>query len=125
MYAYQYRDSIYIETNNLLNEKQGGFRKYSTINSILEFTHEIYNVLNNRNVSLATFIDFSKAFDTVNHFILLEKLKIYGVDGVNFLWIQNYLSNRKQNTIVNSTISDYLLSSTKVNFRTYIILNLY
>ena len=99
----------YFENNELLNKKQGGFRKKnSTINSISEFTHEIFRAINNKHISLATFIDFSKAFDTVNHIILLEKLKIYGIKNNNFQWIQNYLTNRQQSTIVNGTVSNPL-----------------
>ena len=101
------RLSQYLENNNILNKKQGGFRKNnSTINSVSEFSHEIYEAINHKNISLATFIDFSKAFDTVNHQILLEKLKICGVNNNNKNWIQNYLSNRKQSTVVNGSISD-------------------
>ena len=101
------RLSQYLENNKILNKKQGGFRKNnSTINSVSEFSHEIYEAINHKNISLATFIDFSKAFDTVNHQILLEKLKICGINNNNKNWIQNYLSNRKQSTVVNGSISD-------------------
>ena len=51
----------YLETNEILNKKQGGFRKNnSTINSVSEFTHEIFSVINSSHISLATFIDFLK-----------------------------------------------------------------
>ena len=59
-------------------------------------------------ISLATFIDFSKAFDTVNHNILLEKLKICGIINNNKLWIENYLNGRQQCTMVNGSVSNYL-----------------
>ena len=99
----------YFETNELLNKKQGGFRKNnSTINSVSEFSHEIFTAINNRDISLATFIDFSKAFDTVNHKILIKKIKNYGIKNNNLLWLENYLFNRKQSTIVNGKTSDYL-----------------
>ena len=99
----------YLEFNEILNKKQGGFRKNSsTINSISEFTHEMFSAINNRDISLATFIDFSKAFDTVNHKILINKLRHYGINGKNLSWVENYLLNRKQCTIVNGKSSDYL-----------------
>ena len=103
------RLSNYLENNNILNKKQGGFRKNnSTINSVSEFSHEIYDAINSKNISLATFIDFSKAFDTVNHKILLEKLKICGIITENKTWVENYLFQRQQCSVVNGSISDQL-----------------
>ena len=68
------RLSEYLENNKILNKNQGGFRKNnSTMNSVSEFSHEIYDAINSKNISLATLIDFSKAFDTVNHQILIQK----------------------------------------------------
>ena len=74
----------YLEDNHILTDKQGGFRKNnSTINTVTNFTHEIYSAINNHEISLTTFIDFSKAFDTVNHDILLAKLKLLGIKNNN------------------------------------------
>ena len=102
------RLSTCFETNIFLNKKQGGFRKNnSTINSVSEFSHEIYSAINTRDVSLATFIDFFKAFDTVNHKILINKLKVYGIKNNNFSWLEDYLFNRNRCTIVNGISSDY------------------
>ena len=53
-------------------------------------------------------LDLKKAFDTVNHQILLEKLKLYGVDAHAFLWFTSYLSDRKQCTYVNGSLSSCL-----------------
>ena len=100
------RISTYLEDNNILYKKQGAFRKNnSTINSVSEFT------INSTNTSLATFIDFLKAFGTVNHCILLEKLKKYGIKNTNLAWLQNYLAKRQQCTTINGNTSDHLYIS--------------
>ena len=102
------RISNFLENHTLLDPNQGGFRKNnSTINSISNFTDHIYNSINEKQVSISVFIDFSKAFDTVNHKILLEKLKHLGIKHNSLLWIKNYLTNRQQRTMINNVYSDY------------------
>ena len=91
------RLNVFFELNNTLNPNQGGFRKnQSTTNTTAKFLNTIYEAINNKEYSIATYIDFSKAFDTVPHDILLKKLKIYGIKGKNLRWIKSYLTNRKQ-----------------------------
>ncbi len=58
--------------------------------------NNLTSALNKKQISIAIFCDLRKAFDTVNHDILLDKLKNLGVRGVELLWFKNYLSNRKQ-----------------------------
>ena len=94
--------STYLETNGLLDERQGEFRKgHSTISTIAEFTDDLFEDINNNQLTLATFIDLRKAFDTVNHFILLQKLLKLGIKDKIFEWVKSYLSKRSQCTIVN------------------------
>ena len=50
------------------------------------------------NTPAIIFLDIKKAFDTVDHKILIDKLKFYGIDGTVILWIENYLTGRKQAT---------------------------
>ena len=87
----------YLTKNKLINEKQFGFRsKHSTNHALISITEKIKSLMDDNNVVCAIFIDLEKAFDTVNHKILVDKLKHYGLRGnVNKL-IQSYLSNRKQ-----------------------------
>ena len=102
------RINIFCDINNIINENQGGFRKnHSTISTVANFTNDIYSSINKKQYSIATFIDFSKAFDTVNHNILFLKLQKLGIKGNVLKLLQNYLTNRKQKTIVNNTESEF------------------
>ena len=87
----------FLNENEILNDKQFGFRAgYSVEHAILEPIDEVSNAFDNNNFVLGVFIDLSKAFDTLDHNILLEKLSIYGVKGNNLKWFHSYLSNWKQ-----------------------------
>ena len=102
--------SQYLETNKLLNENQGGFRKgKSTISTIAAFTDDILKGLNEKQYTVACFIDLRKAFDTINHEILLKKIVAFGVTDKIKLWITNYLKNRQQKCTVNGRTSSELL----------------
>ena len=73
---------MFCDENDIINENQGGFRKkHSTILTVANFTNNIYQSINRKQYSIATFIDFSKAFDTVNHDILFLKLQKIGIKG--------------------------------------------
>ena len=89
----------FITVNSLLNEHQFGFRKgHSTIQPVLHFLNHVGNSYNKTNpeLTMGIFIDLKKAFDTVSHNILIQKLRHYGLRGVVGDWLKNYLSNRKQ-----------------------------
>jgi len=87
----------FLSSNNILYEYQFGFRKFhSTSMALIDVVDNIFEHLDNRDIGVSIRIDLQKAFDTLNHEILLKKLDKYGIRGVMFDWIQDYLSNRQQ-----------------------------
>ena len=86
---------------------QFGFRqKHSTSLALLEVMDMCYQNLDSDQKIVAIFFDLQKAFDTVDHPILLQKLYNSGIRGVMYNWVNSYLSNRKQYTVVNGVIFD-------------------
>ena len=78
-------------------KSQFGFRKdHSTYMPLLVLIDEIINALDSGEVAVGVFLDFSKAFDTVNHKILLEKLYHYGIRDKAYAWLKSYLCDRNQ-----------------------------
>ena len=101
------RLSNFFESNLILSPTQFGFRKnMSTEDAIISLTKSLYSSLNNKYHSISVFIDFQKAFDTINHSILLKKLEFYGVRGQFLNLIQSYLTNRYQVVRIGKNISD-------------------
>ena len=97
----------FLDEHNILYEHQFGFRKfYSTGYSLIEITEKIKNTIDNGKYGCGIFIDLKKAFDTVNHKILLTKLEHYGIRGNILKWFESYLSNRKQFVFYNGVSSD-------------------
>ena len=87
----------FVTNNNLLHPNQYGFRKsYSTDFAIIQLYDKIVNSLSNKEHCVGVFKDLSKAFDTIDHNILIRKLNNYGIRGIALSWFQNYLSDRKQ-----------------------------
>ena len=101
----------FFEDNDIIYNCQFGFRQnHSTIHAIQTAINSVANSLNPSYHTMGIFIDFSKAFDTIQHTILLKKLEHYGVRGIALDLINNYLSNRKQYVYYDnhcySTLSD-------------------
>ena len=95
----------FLEQKCTLYNKQFGFRsQYSTEHAILTITDTIQNAIENRNYSCGIFLDFSKAFDTVHHGILINKLEKYGIRGVAKDWFVSYLTDRQHYVSVNNTV---------------------
>ena len=93
------RMESFIEEKNLLTPSQYGFRKaHSTQHAILDIVNAIQSNMDNRLFSCGIFIDLKKAFDTVDHKIILHKLDHYGFRGHTNIWLSSYLQGRSQTT---------------------------
>ena len=101
------RLSTFLEKMKILFESQFGFQKgKSTSHSLIEIVEEIRSCMENKNYGCGIFIDLKKAFDTVNHDILLNKLEHYGIRGTSLDWFRSYLKNRSQYVHCNGIDSD-------------------
>lgn len=99
----------FINDQNLLTNSQYGFRPgRSTEAALLSFTDHVLNAFDNGSYTISVFLDLSKAFDTVEHSIMLHKLHHYGVRGTAHTWLHSYLSNRLQHVHVNNQSSSNL-----------------
>ena len=96
----------YLEHHKLINNLQHGFRQnHSTNGAINALVDDLLHFQNQKDVSLAVFVDFKKAFDTVDHKILLEKLNLCGIDTNTASMMSSYLTNRYQQTVCNGITS--------------------
>src|SRR5688572_31678995 len=87
----------FLTVNNILYDKQFGFRKnHSTNLAIIEVIDKISEAMDDRSCTLGVFLDLSKAFDTLNHNILFAKLHHYGIRGIALEWFKSYFTNRFQ-----------------------------
>ena len=92
----------YLIENNILYSKQFGFQNgHSTDHAVVQLVDQIIESFENNKYTLGVFIDLSKAFDTVDHSILLKKLELYGITDRNHGWLKSYLSNRRQFVQIN------------------------
>ena len=87
----------YLTESKILNHKQFGFQTgHWTEHAIVQLVDQILESFEHNKYTLGVFIELSKAFDTVDHSMLLKKLELYRVTDRNHSWFKNYLLNRKQ-----------------------------
>ena len=99
----------FLNMHNILNPNQYGFRKnHSTDLALVKIYDKITNAMANKEHVIGVFLDLSKAFDTLDHKLLLSKLCHYGIRGNALLWFRNYLADRKQYVSFNGQDSDIL-----------------
>ena len=104
------RDKLvnHLEGANLISNNQHGFRKKrSCLTQLLSHIEFIYKCLNGNNKVDVIYLDYSKAFDKVDHKVLLEKLKRYGIGGKVLCWIEQFLTNRTQTVQVEGVLSSH------------------
>ena len=103
------RLTYFLDQNDVFYHKQYGFRKnYSTVHALNTEVSQIVQSLNKNEVVFGIFIDFSKAFDTIQHQILLNKLEHYGIRGNAHDLLRSYLTNRKQLVFSGEIFTDLL-----------------
>ena len=93
----------FLEKNSLLFERQYGFcNKLSTNHALIDITSKIQTACDKDIFACGVYLDFKKAFDTVNHEFLINELNHYGIRGTELQWLKIYLRGRRQHTTVSS-----------------------
>ncbi|XP_071944832.1 uncharacterized protein [Antedon mediterranea] len=96
----------YLDSNNLISTSQSGFRpRHSTLTALTNTYDNWLHNINNKKLTGTIFIDLKKAFDTIDHNILLAKLPYYGFSPSTISWLRSYLSNRSQQVLFEKTLS--------------------
>jgi hypothetical protein len=87
----------FIERDGIITDAQHGFRaNRSTVTALQDFVNDVQTAIDNKMNPVGLFMDLSKAYDVLDHKLLLNKLNEYGIRGIANPWVESYLSNRKQ-----------------------------
>ncbi|KAK4831701.1 hypothetical protein QYF61_018753 [Mycteria americana] len=96
----------HVENNQGIKPSQHGFRKgRSCLTNLISFYDKVTRLVDEGKAVDVVYLDFSKAFDTVSHSILLEKLAAHGLDGCTLRWVKNWLDGQAQRVVVNGVYS--------------------
>ena len=99
----------YLVSNERLSSRQSGNKKlHTTGTSLIRKTDAILSAIDDKKITAVVLLDMSKAFDTITHDILLNKLLDIGVSPSSIAWFISYLSDRRQVVRINSELSDRL-----------------
>ena len=102
-----YRMINYLDKYNIIYHQQYGFRRgHSTSMALIQLFDKISSAIDEKKFTIGIFLDLSKAFDTVDHEILFNKLEHYGFRGTTLDWIKSYFCNRNQFVQYNNHCSD-------------------
>ena len=97
----------FLSKHKRIYDRQFGLcNRQSTKHALRDLIEDLGNAMDNNKFAVGVFVDLQKAFNTVDHDILLNKLDHYGIRGVANNWFKSYLSNRKQFVTINGFNSD-------------------
>ena len=100
----------YLDSKERMSAEQSGNRRFhSTETSLIETTDAIFNAIDKKKVTAVVLLDMSKAFDSLDHKILMLKLQDIGMSSAALSWFSSYLSERYQAVRINSALSDKLV----------------
>ncbi|KAK4830772.1 hypothetical protein QYF61_013261 [Mycteria americana] len=98
----------HVENNQGIKPSQHGLRKgRSCLTNLISFYDKVTCLVDEGKAVDVVYLDFSKAFDTVSHSILLEKLAAHGLDGCTLRWVKNWLDGQAQRVVVNEVYSSW------------------
>ena len=97
----------FLDSHNILYDNQFGFRKgHSTSHAVIALVDKVSQALDKGKIVVGVFLDLKKAFDTVDHDILLRKLFAHGIRDNLLKWFKSYLTNRTQYVYINDNQSE-------------------
>ena len=97
----------YLSNNSLLSKFQSGFQpKHSTLFALIQMCDDLLKNMDNGEINCVVFLDVRKAFDSIHHEILIDKMRnLFGIIGIQLKWFESYLNNRVQQCMINGKLS--------------------
>ena len=97
----------YLSDNSLLSEFQSGCRpRHSTLSALIQLCDDLLSNMDNGELNCIVFLEIRKAFDSINHVVLIDKMRnLFGITGIQLRWFESYLNNREQQCLINGQLS--------------------